>query len=75
MSGPRVDKPAATRGLRARPAAAIAGVVAVAAAGAGWYASPDAPWWIYPFLGAVGFLVVFRLLRPPTRRPGWEDEL
>jgi membrane protein implicated in regulation of membrane protease activity len=38
-------------------------------------ASPAAPWWMYPFLFCVVAIVVFRLLRPMKRRPGWEDEL
>jgi membrane protein YdbS with pleckstrin-like domain len=60
----------------ARRFAAAAGLVAGAlVALAAWLTMPAAPWWMYPFLFVVVLTVVFRLLRPMKRRPGWEDEI
>lgn len=75
MTDEPADRPPTPGGMRTGPAAGIATAIAAAVAAVGWYAIPGAPWWMYPFLGAVAFVVVFRLLRPPARRVRWEDEL
>jgi hypothetical protein len=75
MTEDPADRAPAPGGIRPGLAGGIATAVGAAAAAGGWYAAPGAPWWMFPFLGAVAFVVVFRLLRPPARRVRWEDEL
>ncbi|MPY69065.1 MAG: hypothetical protein GEU92_03150 [Alphaproteobacteria bacterium] len=69
------DEPPAPRIRVRRYAAAIALVAAALVTLIASLVSPAAPWWMYPFLFGVVLIIVFRLLRPVARNPGWEDEI